>query len=272
MRRYLPFAIVGAVFLIAAGSGLLLFRSKARPPLKIATGKPGAEPSQIRGGANARITLEEFGDYQCPPCGVLAATLLKVEHDYADNVRLVFRQFPLAMHPFAMTAASAAEAAGLQGRFWEMHDLLFQNAMHWGRPAPRSSQPIGGPNPPPLPPETPASVRAIFAGYAEKLGLDVERFKRDMDSEAVKARIALDQERAASIGVDRTPVLFIDGMQIPFASLDEKELRGVIDAALSGRPLPPPPQSPTPPQNPTSALPPNPGPTAPAIPVPSPPK
>jgi protein-disulfide isomerase len=215
--------------------------------------------------------LEEFGDFQCPPCGFLAATLLKVEHDYADSVRVVFREFPLAMHPHAMTAACAAEAAGLQGRFWEMHDLLFQNSMQWGRPpTPHSPQSNAGPNA--SPPETAASVRAIFAGYAEKLGLEVERFKRDMDSEAVKSRIMLDQERAASIGVDRTPFLFIDGVQIPFASLDEKELRGIIDAALSGKPLPPPPQSPTPPQNPTSAMPPNPGQTAPAIPVPSPPK
>ena len=216
MRRYLPFAIVGAVLLIAAGSGLLLFRAKARPPLKIATGKLGAEPAHIRGGANARITLEEFGDFQCPPCGFLAATLLKVEHDYADSVRVVFREFPLAMHPHAMTAACAAEAAGLQGRFWEMHDLLFQNSMQWGRPpTPRSPQPNGGPNASPPPPETAASVRAIFAGYAAKLGLDVERFKKDMDTEEVKARIKSDQERAASIGVDRTPFLFIDGVQIP---------------------------------------------------------
>lgn len=247
MRRYLPFAIVGAVFLIAAGSGVLLFHSKATTPLKIATGKSGAEPAHIRGGANARITLEEFGDFQCPPCGFLAATLLKVEHDYADSVRVVFREFPLAMHQHAMTAACAAEAAGLQGRFWEMHDLLFQNSMQWGRPTtPHAPQPNGGPNVAPPPPETAASVRATFAGYAEKLGLDVERFKKDMDTEEVKARITLDQERAASIGVDRTPFLFIDGVQIPFTSLDEKELRGVIDAALSGRPPPSPPQSPTP--------------------------
>ena len=122
MRRFLPFAIIGAVLLIAAGSGLILFRSKdSITPIKIAEGKPGAEPAHIRGAANARVTLEEFGDFQCPPCGILAATLLKVEHYHGTRLRVVFRQFPLAMHErTGPTAACAAEAAGLQGRFWEM--------------------------------------------------------------------------------------------------------------------------------------------------------
>ena len=265
MRRYLPFVIVGAVLLITAGSGLFLYRSKSGTPLKIATGQPGAEPAHIRGAANARLTLEEFGDFQCPPCGILAATLLKVEHDYAESVRVVFRQFPLGMHPHAMTAACAAEAAGLQGRFWEMHDMLFQNSKVWGNLGPRPNvSPGEGTNSPPA--ETPAEVRAIFERYAAQLGLDVERFRRDMNTEEVKERIKLDQERAASIGVDRTPFLFIDGVQIPFASFEERELRGIIDAALSGRTPAPHSPTPAPPQNPTSVQPPNPPPTAPSPP------
>ena len=250
MRRFLPFAIIGAVLLIAAGSGLLLFRSKySNTPIKIAPGKPGAEPSHIRGAANARVTLEEFGDFQCTPCGVLAATLLKVEHDYGTRVRVVFRQFPLGMHAHALTAACAAEAAGLQGRFWEMHDLLFQNAMNWGKESPRPFRrviPNAGPSA--SPDETATDVRAIFAGYAATLGLDVERFKKDMDTEQVKARIKSDQERGASIGVDRTPILFIDGVQIPFSSFNVEALHAVIDAALSGQTPAPLPPSPTPAQ------------------------
>jgi len=247
MRRYLPFIIIGAVLLITAGGGLLLFRAKSSSaPLKIAVGKPGAEPPHLRGAANARITLEEFGDYQCPPCSFLAATLLKVEHDYKESVRVVFRQFPLAMHPHAMTAASAAEAAGLQGRFWEMHDLLYQNSMVWGKEPARPFIRVLPPGPNATPIDSAAGVRAVFTDYATRLGLDVQRFNRDMEGAEVKARIKLDQERAASIGVDRTPFLFIDGVQIPFAKLDEKELRGVIDAALSGKPIEFPTPSPTP--------------------------
>jgi protein-disulfide isomerase len=248
MRRFLPFAIIGAVLLIAAGSGLLLFRSKhSSTPIKVAPGKPGAEPSHIRGAANARVTLEEFGDYQCTPCGLLAATLLKVEHAYETRVRVVFRQFPLDMHAHALTAACAAEAAGVQGRFWEMHDLLFQNAMNWSKESPRPFRrviPSAGPSA--SPDETATGVRAIFAGYAATLGLDVERFKKDMDTEQVRDRIKSDQERGASIGVDRTPILFIDGVEIPFSSFNVEALQAVIDAALNGQPPEPLPPSPTP--------------------------
>jgi protein-disulfide isomerase len=265
MRRYLPFTLVGAVLLLTVGGGLLLFRSHNSTPLKVAEGKPGAEPARIRGAARARVTLEEFGDFQCPPCSFLAATLLKVEHDYAESVRVVFRQFPLPMHPHAMTAAWAAEAAGLQGRFWEMHDLLFQNSMVWSKEPARPFIRVvpAGPNAAPI--ESASGVRAVFTDYATKLGLDVQRFNRDMDSEEVKARIRLDQERAASIGVDRTPILFIDGVQIPFTSFGEKELRGVIDAALSGKTptFPSPGPTPVPPQNPTPAPPQNPTPVPP---------
>jgi len=250
MRRFLPFAIIVAVLLVAAGSGLLLFRSKdSNTPMKIAVGNSGAEPAHIRGGANAGVTLEEFGDYQCTPCGLLAATLLKVEHVYGTRVRVVFRQFPLGMHAHALTAACAAEAAGLQGRFWEMHDLLFQNAVNWSKESPRPFRRVittAGPNA--LPDETETGVRAIFEGYAATLGLDVERFKKDMDSEQVTDRIKSDQERGASIGVDRTPILFVDGVQVPFSSLNVEALQTVIGAALNGQTPAPLPPSPTPAQ------------------------
>lgn len=246
MRRFLPFLIIGVVLLIAAGSGLLLYQSKnASTPIKIAEGKPGAEPSHVRGAADARITLEEFGDYQCAPCGLLAATLLKIEHEYGSRVRLVFRQFPLDMHPFAMTAASAAEAAGLQGRFWEMHDLLFQNATTWAKPIarpPRRPSPLADSDP--LLTEIANMVRPTFTEYATRIGLDVDRFKTDMDSDQVRARIREDQERGFSLGVDRTPILLLDGIQIPFASLKLETLQGLIDDALNGKPPAPP--SPTP--------------------------
>lgn len=251
MRRYLPFVIIGAVLLIAAGSGFLLFRSKhSSTPLKIAAGQPGAEPAHIRGATNALVTLEEFGDFQCPPCGVLAATLLKVEHDYATRLRVVFREFPLAMHAHALTAACAAEAAGLQGRFWEMHDVLFLNSATWSKESPRPFirvVPNAGPNA--SPDETATGVRAIFADYAAKIGMDVDRFKKDMDSEQVRARLKSDRERGVSIGVDRTPIVFIEGVQIPFPSFsDEQELRRILDAALSGKPPTPISSSPTPAQ------------------------
>jgi protein-disulfide isomerase len=237
MRRYLPFVIIGAVILLGSVGALLLYRAKASgTPLKVVQGKPGAEPAHIHGPDDARVTLEEFGDYQCKPCGFLAATLRKIAPDYGTSVRLVFRQFPLAMHPHAMNAARAAEAAGLQGRFWEMHDMIYENAPTWSQESPRPFiKTVTSLDPNASPSDALTGVRLVFAGYAQKIGLDMERFKKDLDTEPVKARITADQERGVSIGVDRTPFLLIDGVQIPYTSFDEKDLRGVIDTALSGK-------------------------------------
>ena len=237
MRRFLPFIITGIVFLLAVGGGFLLFRVKsAVTPLKIAEGTPGAEPAHIRGSNNAQVTLEEFGDYQCAPCGLLAGTLLKIEHKYGSRIRLVFRQFPLRMHAHGMTAATAAEAAGLQGHFWEMHDLLFENALSWGKDTLRPRRPVSASPPIVLQDESTPSAKETFIGYAAKIGLDQERFKKDMQSEEVKARIEADQERGVSMGVDRTPVLLIDGVRVPFTSLKLETLQTLIDDALNGKP------------------------------------
>jgi len=227
MKRYLPFLIVAVVFLLAVASGALLFYFK-REAIKAAAAKsvsskpgaetphsPGALPPHVRGGAKARVTLEEFGDFECPPCGNLSSTLEKIEQDYGARLRVIFRECPLAMHKHALDAARAAEAAGLQGRFWEMHDLLYHNRFIWPQAA---------------------DVRAAFNDYAKTLGLDVERFKKDMDSDKVKARIVSDQERARSLGVDRTPVLFINDHRVPETSMNPPALHEAIDAALNASP------------------------------------
>ncbi len=214
MKRYLPFAIIAGVFLIAAGGGTLFYFSERQPVAQAATsiGRAGAEPPHVRGPANASVCLEEFGDFQCPPCIALFPVLKKVESDYGVRLCVTFRQFPLAVHRRALEAARAAEAAGLQGRFWEMHDVLYQNGWVWSRV----------PDP-----------HALFAQFAQTLGLDVERFKRDMESEQVNSRIISDQQRGASLHVDRTPVLFINNRRVPIGALNASGLHAEIDAVLN---------------------------------------
>ncbi|MEY2537273.1 MAG: hypothetical protein QOG67_1013 [Verrucomicrobiota bacterium] len=224
MKRSLPFAIIIAVLFLAAGGGTLLFRIKQQRILAAQTAaaaaaakasrlsKLGADPPHVRGRVTAAVTLEEFGDFECRPCGDLSPILEKIEQDYGTDLCVVFRQFPLAMHKHAFDAARASEAAGLQRHFWEMHDLLYSNRFTWP----------GAPD-----------VRKAFMGYAESLGLDLGRFQKDMDSEQVNARIVADRRRAASLNVDRTPVLFINNRQVPVTSLNPTGLRTVIDAARS---------------------------------------
>jgi protein-disulfide isomerase len=216
MRRFLPFLIIGAVLVVALAAGVLLFRNRAPTPspAKAVYGRPGAEPAHIRGDLGASVQLEEFGDFECLPCSQVWPVLQKLEHDYGNRLVVVFRQHPLKKHRYGLDAARAAEAAGLQGKFWEMHDILYRNRETW----------------------VPADyVRPNLNDYAAELGLDVERFKADMDGEEVAKRIAADQDRGESLGIDRTPVIFINGEQIASTARDEKSLRTAIDKALNAR-------------------------------------
>ena len=212
MKRYLPFAIVLGVFLIAAGAGVFFIHQRRQPPPITGAGVPGAEPPHMHGPANARVSLEEFGDFECMPCYILFPVLKNLEKDYGDNIFFTFREHPLPQHRNALEAARAAEAAGLQGQFWQMHEKLYLNRSVWV---------------PPL------DVRGYLTTYAAYLGLDVARFKKDMDGEEVARRINADQARGASLGVDRTPVVFINGQKIAFGSSPEADMRAAIDKALA---------------------------------------
>src|SRR3989442_1237851 len=128
MKRYLPFIIVILVALLMIGGGAFLYRSKLSANAGPKALKPEAEASgelvHALGPANAPVTLEEFGDFQCPPCAKLSEPINELQKQY--NLRVIYREFPLSNHAHAREAAFAAEAAGRQGRFWQMHDLLYR--------------------------------------------------------------------------------------------------------------------------------------------------
>jgi protein-disulfide isomerase len=221
MKRYAPFIIIAVVFLGALGAGLALY-SSARNPAQSPSPPTAATPGMFesysphaRGGNNAPVTLEEYGDYQCPPCGALSPELKKVEAQYGQRLRFVFRQFPLTQaHPHALVAAHAAEAAGLQDRFWEMHDRLYENQSKWS-------------------PEV--DPRPLFINYARDIGLDVDRFISDMNSPQVSARVTSDRMRGNSMGVTGTPTLFINGRMMRPEAMSPEGLRTGIDMML-GKP------------------------------------
>jgi protein-disulfide isomerase len=210
------------------------------PTVPVAQESPGAPNTALphfRGGAHAPVTIEEFGDFQCVPCGDLFPKLKKVEADYGERLRVVFRHKPMHKHEHAPLAARATEAAGLQGRFWEMHDLLFENSLRWTKgvdtigpeasPSRRLQSPLVAMD---------IEVREVFVRYAEILKLDVERFKTDMDSDEVKARVEADQARAETLVIDRTPTLYINGHLMPAPSHRNVDtLHAAIDAELNGK-------------------------------------
>ena len=151
MKRILPFIIILVVLGATLGSAWYLTRpvpvsptttqpaapapgSQATPAQQqrpVNTGVPGAEPAHSLGPANAPVQLEEFGDFECPPCGMLHPILEQMHEEFGDRLRITFREFPLANHQHARTAAAAAEAAGIQGKFWPMHNLIYERQNIW---------------------------------------------------------------------------------------------------------------------------------------------
>jgi protein-disulfide isomerase len=220
MRRYLPFVIVAAVGLLTLGSGMVLYRAKRSSALTISTDQPAVgitagESIHVRGRADAPVTLEEFGDFQCPPCGALAGPIKQLEKDYDPRLRVIFHHFPLVTHQHAREAACAAEAAGLQGRFWEMHDVLYREQAVWSKAA---------------------DVRPLFDSYAGMLGLNVDRFKKDIDSDKLKERVTADQKHGAALGVQNTPTIFLNNRALDPTALNPVNLRAAVDAAVKAKP------------------------------------
>ncbi len=218
MKRYLPFVIVGAAASTVL-AGTLLCQTMQPHRLTTSGGeavsaRSPTESVHIRGNPNAPVTLEEFGDFECPSCKNLATFLDQVVKEYHPRVRLIFRNFPLAMHQFARDAALAAEAAGLQGRYWEMHDTLYREQPVWS---------------------SSSDARTLFISYAETLGLDLHQFKRDMESEKVRARIEFDQARAKSLGVQTAPSLFVDKREMGPNDRNPESVHRLIDEAVKAK-------------------------------------
>ena len=152
--------------------------------------------SPARGPENAQVEIVEFSDFQCPFCGRVTPTLKQVEDTYGDKVRIVFKHLPLSIHPKAPAAHAAAEAAHRQGKFWEMHDLIFANQREM----------------------SPAKYRE----YAEQIGLDLQQYDKDVSDPAVKQKVDSDAREASKLLVRGTPGFFINGRFLsgaqPFAS------------------------------------------------------
>jgi protein-disulfide isomerase len=224
MKRHLTLIMIVAGALVGTVTGLLLFRSSlfrlaptppAAEPLKeLSKAAPGAEPAHVRGSNEAAVTIEEFADFQCPPCRRLHPELKQIEAEYGSRLRVIFRHLPLSMHEHAVLAAHASEAAGLQNRFWEMHDLLFERQRQWSEAG---------------------DVRSAFIEYAREIGLDTERFKRDLDGAEASGRVSSDQKRAQSVDITGTPTLFLNGREIAAEEMSAEGIRAAINAALNGK-------------------------------------
>jgi protein-disulfide isomerase len=159
----------------------------------------------VRGAANAPVTIVMFSDFQCPFCSRVEPTVKQIEDTYGDKVKIVWKNQPLPFHPNAMPAARAAMAAGKQGKFWEMHDLLFANQKDLND--------------------------ASYEKWAQQIGLNMSKWKADMNSPEVSAQITADSNEGKAVGANGTPAFFIDGISVVGAQPFEK-FKSVIDDEL----------------------------------------
>jgi len=158
------------------------------------------------GPADAALTLVEYGDYQCPYCGAAYPVVKEVQKTLGKKLRFAFRNFPLTQaHPYALIAAEAAEAAALQGKFWEMHDLLFEE-QHLLKPE-------------------------IIPSWANRIGLNVEQFGNDIKKDVVEERIQEDRRSGIRSGVNGTPTFFINGSRYD-GPPDYNSLLAALESAL----------------------------------------
>jgi protein-disulfide isomerase len=200
-----------AVILLAAaglwGVARNLVPSSHQAPAEV---KEVSASDQTRGNPQARVVLVEYSDFQCPACRFYYPLAEKISREYGDRLLFVYRHFPLQQHRHAREAAWAAEAAGRQGKFWEMHDLLFERQKDW------SDQ---------------GQVEETFAGWAESLGLNREQFEKDFRSKAVADKVENDYRSGLRAGLRGTPTFYLNGEKIanPRSLSDFKKL---IDKAL----------------------------------------
>nr|WP_239168041.1 thioredoxin domain-containing protein [Catellatospora coxensis] len=204
--------VLAAVALIVGGAVFFAMKGGSEPSAAAAN-LVRADSHRISTAADGKVTIVEFLDFECPSCGRAYPAVEQLRKEYAGKITYVVREFPLEMHPNAMNAAAAAEAAANQGKFEAMYTKLFSTQQTWGGQQ--------------------ADHAKTFDGYAEELGLDMAKFRADVASQQVRDRIATDQADGAAAGARGTPTFFVNGELFePAATYDN--LKAAIDAALAG--------------------------------------
>jgi protein-disulfide isomerase len=208
-KRFLITLLVCVLALV----GIYIATSKKDSGSTDSTGsKSGSLSNNVLGSNNKGVVLVEYGDFQCPACAGYHPIIKEVVEKYNDDIKFQFRNFPLQqIHQNARAAARTAEAAGLQGKYWEMHDLLYEQQQSW---------------------EQSTAVNTIFEGYASQLGLDLAKFKTDFSSSAVNETINADFAEGTKLGVDSTPTFFLQGKKIEDPPRDVAGWNKLIDQAI----------------------------------------
>ncbi len=172
------------------------------------------EGDNIKGGQNAKVTMIEYSDFECPACASFYPVVKQALEEFPEDLQVVYRHYPLSQHPKAVPASRAAEAAAKQGKFWEMHDLIFENQSTWS---------------------TADNHEEVFKQYAVRLELDVDKFMEDYSARSTRKRIEQDKNDGSTLPIQGTPTIFLNNEKItpmPYA-----QLKTLIEQARDGQPL-----------------------------------
>lgn len=171
--------------------------------------------NHVQGAGTTGVTLVEYGDFQCPACGAFHPILKEIKAKYGDKISFQFRNFPIvSLHPNAMSAHRAAEAASMQDKFWEMHDLLYERQSAWTN----SNNPA-----------------ALFKGYAEELGLDIDRYNTDLIKAEIGTIVQEDLKAGKALGVTATPGFVLDGKLLENNPRSVEDFSKLIDEAIAAK-------------------------------------
>ncbi len=197
---------IGLLVLVGVVFGVM--RMSNSNSLALTLPEPVTAKDHMRGSADAKAVLVEYGDYQCPACGAYHPLIKKLLTEENGKVNVVFRNFPLPQHQNAIPAAYAAEAAGMQGKFWDMFDMIYEHQSDW---------------------EDKSNAVDIFVEYAKTLRLDVLQYQKDFVSSAVRERAQHEKETGITAGINSTPTFFLNGKSITVTSYDQ--LKQLIEQA-----------------------------------------
>ena len=184
---------VGLFILVLSAWGVVKLAKVSENQAEVPTLSQISQTEHFLGNQEAPVVLIEYSDFQCPACKAFSPLIEQLHEDFPDELVIVYRHFPLSSHKNAAAAAKAAEAAGVQDKFWEMAELLFANQAQWSELA----------NP-----------QETFLGYGRQLGLDDQRYAKDYSSKTVSDRISADKQSGEDAAVTYTPTFYLNGSKI----------------------------------------------------------
>lgn len=206
-----PTAFVAVIVVLVGLLVLVNNNFQGKPIVDVLLTNPINANDHTEGNDKSSVTLVEYSDFQCPACGAYYPLVKKINDEFKDKIYFAYRHFPLSQHKNAKLAAYVAEAAGKQGKFFDMHNMLFDNQLTWSESN---------------------DAQKIFTEYAVKLGLDMEKFNIDIKSKETIQKVDADAISGVNSGVDSTPSFFLNGKKIENPQ-NYEEFRKIINDAIN---------------------------------------